>query len=139
MNTESSDSQMKFPSSPLPFTTLQNVLFLCLSLSFRRPVLSVIPFTQLLIASKLYPISGVSHAFFLICQFMKLVVLAKIILYQRQYQCSHHLPDSPAVTTVSSVGFSQPFPCLISAGLHLYEHFVVVALSWLWLNGGPSE
>ena len=62
MKTKSYDSQIKLPSSPLPFTTLQNVLFLCLFLSFRCVVRSVIPPTQILVASKLYPISSAAFS-----------------------------------------------------------------------------
>ena len=60
MKTKSYDSQIKLPSSPLPFTTLPNVLFLCMSPSFRCVVRSVTLPTQILIASKLNPVSSVA-------------------------------------------------------------------------------
>ena len=52
----------------------------------------------------------------LIYQIVKLVVFADVNLYQKQCQCSHHLPETPAVTTVSYVGIPRPFSFLVSVG-----------------------
>ena len=75
----------------------------------------------------------------LIYPFVQLVVLAETNRCQKQCQCSHHLPESLAVTTVSSVEISRPFSCLSwLGGLRLYEHRVVAALSGCGATAVPG-